>query len=166
MAVSNSTFVKGFPDRKHPALRKQDTLDFLMSNIAKIPFAGCWIWMGCCKNGYGRICVLGKEIYAHRYVYGRLVGPISPGMYVLHKCDTRCCVNPNHLFTGTHAENLQDMAKKGRHWAQKLTKEDVSEIWKMSSEGHKKRDIADHIGCSESRVYAIIRHGALGMYPN
>lgn len=156
MAVSNSTFVKGFPGRKHPALRKQDALEFLMDNTVKIPFAGCWIWMGSCKNGYGRASILGKETYAHRYVHERLVGPVPLGMYVLHRCDTRCCINPAHLFIGTHAQNLQDMATKGRHWNQRLGRDDMDAIRKMAAGGVARVKIAAHVGCSASRISALL----------
>jgi hypothetical protein len=77
---------------------------------------GCWIWSGSKKggNGYGRVSYEGEYIGAHRGSYIAHVGVIPEGMLVLHRCDNRLCVNPEHLFIGTQSDNIQDMLKKGR----------------------------------------------------
>jgi hypothetical protein len=80
----------------------------------------CIEWTGSvAKNGYGRLCLNGKYILAHRLVWKMVFGAIPPGICVCHRCDNRSCINPDHLFLGTGFDNMQDMVSKGRHSNQK-----------------------------------------------
>lgn len=78
------------------------------------PNSGCFLWFGSTTTGgYGRLGVKGKLKLAHRVAYECAFG--DPGdLDVLHKCDVPCCINPDHLFLGVHAENMADMVAKKR----------------------------------------------------
>ena len=76
---------------------------------------GCWGWNGSTgRSGYGKFHVNGMRIGAHRAAYIAFVGEIPEGGNVLHRCDNPICVNPEHLFIGTHGQNMSDMKAKGR----------------------------------------------------
>jgi hypothetical protein len=80
-----------------------------------VPEAGCWLWTGAiASNGYGRFKVDGKPVVASRFAWSMANGEIPTGMLVCHKCDTPSCVNPNHLFIGSHQDNMDDRERKGR----------------------------------------------------
>ncbi len=76
----------------------------------------CWIWNGARRaTGYGVLTFRGKSILAHRFSAFLKLGKLSPGLMICHRCDTPLCVNPNHLWEGTGADNVRDMYEKGRN---------------------------------------------------
>lgn len=79
-----------------------------------VPESGCWLWEGALAGKYGVIVQDGKNLSAHRYSWELHNGDIPNGLWVLHKCDTPSCVNPDHLFLGTAKDNMQDALRKGR----------------------------------------------------
>jgi hypothetical protein len=101
------------------------------------PYSGCWIWTGSYagdgRNEYG---VTPARERAHRVSWLIHRGPIPKGLCVCHKCDTPLCVNPDHLFLGTHGDNARDRARKGRnrdqngvlHSMAKLSDQDILAI--------------------------------------
>lgn len=74
------------------------TEERLELHVERVTETGCWIWVGRLnRNGYGRICLGGREPMAHRVSYELHVGPIPDGLVLDHLCRVRCCVNPFHL---------------------------------------------------------------------
>lgn len=83
--------------------------------------AACWPWAnGRCGCGYGAVRWQGRQMYAHRLAYELVNGPIPPGLLVRHLCDNPLCCRPSHLALGTHADNMADMARRGRRRAHVL----------------------------------------------
>jgi len=86
-----------------------------ISNVYTEPNTGCWLWPGAAGKHYGVYKTKGVQRLAHRLSWEYHNGPIPLGMHVLHKCDVPLCVNPDHLWLGTHLDNVADMNAKGRH---------------------------------------------------
>ncbi len=134
---------------------------------------GCWNWRGVLRGGYGRM-VTGsrsdgsrKSESAHRYSYRSLVGQIPPEMEVCHHCDNRRCVNPLHLFVGTHKENTNDRDSKGRNRTLRgpenknatLTWEQVDEIRKsFRPRVVTRKMLAKRFGVSEDVIKKIVSY--------
>jgi len=98
----------------------------------------CWLWIGGKRSRYGLFTIEGdREQSAHRFSWEYFNNKKVPkGMCVLHRCDKGLCVNPKHLFIGTHLDNMRDMVRKGRknpvygekHHRAKLKEWQVKEI--------------------------------------
>lgn len=129
------------------------------------PMSGCWLWSGPINGGYGVLSSRGKHMGAHRFSYERSHGPIPSGACVCHRCDNPACVNPDHLFLGTHAENMADMAAKGRadrtsklygeRIAKKLTLEQARVIRDTSPLDATIGQLAKQYGVSDSVISGI-----------
>jgi hypothetical protein len=124
---------------------------------------GCWLWTGLVRpDGYGAARFEGREQGAHRVAWKLFRGAIQPGFVVCHQCDVRACVNPEHLFLGTAADNVADMRVKGRcrlgerHGSAKLTLAQVQEIKVLLGEERMyMSEIARQFGVSQTTIRAI-----------
>ncbi len=124
------------------------------------PMSGCWIWTGSLTaRGYGYLGNKknGQPQTAHRHSWKLHCGPIPTGKHVLHKCDVRCCVNPDHLYVGTHKDNMRDRDMRGRNGMAKLHMSDIPKIRQLLAEGRKTQEIADLYGVNRSSISHIQR---------
>lgn len=130
---------------------------------------GCWEWTaGKTKDGYGIFKVHTKNLMrSHRYAWELECGPIPKGLCVLHKCDNRKCVNPNHLFLGTNEDNVKDREQKGRgvmpdqngenNSMAKLTEEEIKNIrFRYENENITQKELGKIYNIDQSAVSIII----------
>jgi hypothetical protein len=121
--------------------------------------SGCWIWTGYTDSwGYGSFSFHGTMVRAHRKAYELVNGHIPQGQWVLHTCDTPACVNPAHLYCGTHRDNVRDGKKRGRysrgskHYKAKLSEAEVVYIY-CSKESN--RELGRRFGINNSNISRI-----------
>lgn len=152
--VPNKTDFRGIPEER------------FWSKVEKTN--GCWLWKGATSKGYGRLGIGHKMTSAHRFSWELRNGLIPSGQQVLHKCDIRRCVNPDHLFLGTQDDNMKDCASKGRtdrtkkvkgqqHPSARLTSEQVLEIRALSASGALQRELALRFGVVQTLISKIVR---------
>lgn len=122
---------------------------------------GCWLWTGgVASMGYGQ---MRKDVRAHVWSHTHFNGPVPEGHLVRHICDNKLCVRPDHLTTGTQADNVHDMryrfvSKHGGEGAAaaKLKRAEVLEIYRRGLAGEANRALADEFGVKPSTVYMIV----------
>lgn len=138
---------------------EQKYIDKFWKKVDKGNKDECWRWAGGTKTpkGYGMLDVNYKKIYAHRVSYMIHFGEIPEGLLVCHKCDNPGCVNPSHLWLGTHTDNLKDASVKGR-WVKglKCSSLDIINVFR-SRKYRNKISIARSLGIPPNRVYRIIK---------
>lgn len=123
------------------------------------PNTGCWIWAGPVqRNGYGSISHNDQTIktkVAHRYSYIHFKGLFDSKLCVCHSCDNPWCVNPDHLFLGTVADNMQDMVRKGRHKKRKpkLTDDQIADIKSKYKNGYTQCRIAEMHNVTQGAIF-------------
>jgi hypothetical protein len=117
----------------------------------------CWLWNGGKgRKGYGKFSFRGnKTAVASRVSYELFHGPVEENMFVCHTCDVPLCVNPEHLWMGTHQENMMDMTQKGRQ-SSILTPKIVYQIRKLFNEGITNSELCEKFKKSSSQISNII----------
>jgi hypothetical protein len=125
----------------------------------------CWEWTACKnRNGYGTFKLSGRRQSAHRVSYQLYVEEIPDGLHVLHRCDNPGCVRPEHLFIGTHTDNMRDCENKARRVHQsgeknggaKLTAAQVVEIRERFAAGELQIDLAKEFGVARETISRIV----------
>lgn len=146
----------------------QGVCDRFWVKVDKKELNDCWEWQAAIQErGYGAFGI-GKKVYtSHRVSWMLANGEIPEGLHVLHKCDNRKCVNPNHLFLGTNADNVADMDAKGRRRTNpvigeerhdvQLTENEVIEIFdKHWFQGRSQRQLASEYGVSRTVILGVV----------
>jgi len=120
-------------------------------------FNDCWIWKGAInRGGYGKFSFReNKSATASRVSYELFKGSIEDKMFICHLCDVPSCVNPDHLWAGTHMENMLDMIEKDRHHS-KLLPGDVIEIRKLWQHGFGNAKLCEMFGITSGTVSSIV----------
>lgn len=129
---------------------------------------GCMVWKGSkSQKGYARINRGNRNVSAHRWVYFQLHPDANRNLFVCHSCDNPSCVNPDHLWLGTHLDNSRDAVKKGRtsHTRQfgeangmsKLTREQVLKIRSTLFHRGDANRMAREMGVSHGAIYLVRR---------
>jgi hypothetical protein len=141
------------------------TVETLLERATPEPNTGCWLWTKAIAGvtGYPVTHHRGVAVGAHRLMAALVFGPLSPGMDACHRCDVRSCINPDHLFVGTHAENMADMHAKGRantvkgerKPGAKLNDRVVSEIKAALASGTHPNSLAAKYGVTPPVIYNI-----------
>lgn len=135
--------------------------------VVRVPELGeCWEWNGGInpKSGYGILRTGARTEPPHRVAYRVFIGDLDSSEFVLHRCDNRRCVRPDHLRVGTNQANMDDMNAKGRgrfvhgeiHGNAKLSDTDVSTIRASIAGGATRRAVATRFGISAGHVSRIV----------
>ena len=135
---------------------REDQTKRFLAKVKKME-SGCHEWQALLhRDGYGKFSYNQKTIPAHRAAYLLFKGEIPSGKFVLHSCDNRKCVNPEHLFIGTQIDNISDMDSKQRRGTKsQLTYADVEEIKGLLSVRYSQEYIAKQFNVDQTTISRI-----------
>lgn len=136
-----------------------DPKERFLSKVKVMP-SGCHEWQSTMhRDGYGKFYYYGQQYSAHRAAYTLFVGDFPARKHVLHKCDNRRCVNPEHLFLGAAQDNVDDMDQKGRRGTRtRFTMREADAIRHLLSQGVSQQRIADAWGVHQTAISRIKRN--------
>ena len=128
--------------------------------MVKIVESGCHEWTSTLhRDGYGKFHYKGQQVQAHRVAYSLFVGEIPQGMMILHKCDNRKCVNPEHLYAGTAKQNMADkIARCRKLWGRmKYTQIQIDECKRLYASGMSQCEVAEKMNMDQTTVSRFVR---------
>ncbi len=135
----------------------------LLSNIEIDPDTNCWNWQKSLiqNKGYGRLTFKYKAYRTHRASYEVFVGEIPDGLFVCHKCNNPRCCNPDHLYLGTHYDNMQDRKQTGgydKSPKEKLNPQICKRIRSLSNSGKSVVKISEITGLGKTTINRVLRN--------
>lgn len=146
-------------------MRRKDSIGRFFSKVSK--GKSCWEWIGCLhEQGYGIARREGQKVLAHRLSWEIHFGKIPIGMEICHRCDNPKCVKPDHIFVGTHQDNMRDMMAKGRNadmngeknGNHKLNAGDIKNIRSLYTTGnYSQRELAMKFDVHQTNIGHIVR---------
>lgn len=151
------------PDAKIPDHVKRKragapiTIEYFKERSILDPATGCWLWQKATAwNGYGAIRTNSRSTLAHRVAYEIATGEkYGREIDICHRCDVRNCVNPDHLFAGTRADNMADCRRKGRHSPIPVLRGEASPSHKLTTEQVKDIRADSRSGRAIARAYGV-----------
>lgn len=172
--VTNSNIKENNMPRK--LATKEQVLTRFLKKLS-VAENGCWNWNGAMRvGGYGKAFLPGPiELAAHRLSWILHRGEIPRGLYICHTCDNRKCVNPDHLFPGTHDDNMKDGVGKKRflhglarveannpkfgsaHPNSRLKEENIHEIISLKKRGLSYTEIGAMYDVSFQTIFDVIK---------
>lgn len=141
---------------------ENETKRRLLTKI-KVDDSDCWIWFGGDNGRYPIIRYKRKNFFAHRLSFELFKNQKIGDKFVCHTCDKSLCINPDHLFLGSHKDNMKDASSKKRmafgekHYQCKLKNENIKEIQILAKCGLSQSQVCEIFGISQTDVSAILR---------
>lgn len=137
---------------------KEDAMQRFLEKV-KVVKNGCHEWQALLhRDGYGKFSLDSKTVSAHRAAYRLLKGAIPTGKMVLHTCDNRKCVNPEHLYIGTAKDNVRDKVERCSWWGtMKFTNEEIAKCKSLYESGLSQEEVGKRLNMDQTTVSRFVR---------